>query len=118
MEKKSSKGLITLIIVLIIVILGLVGYIVYDKVLLENESINEVKDENNVDEQNNISETEEVKELDKLEFESLNGKRQVYVAEEGSVVCSDCNTVSFENSKVIALDKASSCNGNYNIYIC
>ena len=117
MEKKSSKGLIALIVVLIIIILGLVGYIVYDKVLLENEPVNETKNENIVENQEEIQEPQEVKELDKLEFESINGKRQVYVTEEGSVVCSDCNIVSFENSKVIALDKASSCGGNYNIYM-
>ena len=57
MEKKSSKGLIALIIVLIIIILGLVGYIVYDKVLLENEPVNETKNENIVEnEENTVAE--------------------------------------------------------------
>ena len=31
-EKKNNKGLIWLIVILIILVLGLVGYIVYDKV--------------------------------------------------------------------------------------
>jgi len=37
-EKKNNKGLIWLIVVLIIMILGLVGYIVYDKVLLNDKN--------------------------------------------------------------------------------
>jgi len=117
MEKNSNKSLIALIIILIIVIFGLVGYIVYDKVLVESETTTEARDGNNVEKQEVVSESEEVKELDKLEFESINGMRQVYVTEEGSISCSDCNPVSFENTKVIALEKASSCNGNYNIYM-
>ena len=36
-EKKNNKGLVWLIVILIILVLGLVGYIVYDKILLENE---------------------------------------------------------------------------------
>ena len=32
-EKKNNKGLVWLIVILIILVLGLVGYIVYDKVL-------------------------------------------------------------------------------------
>ena len=35
--KKSSKGLIVLIIILIICVIGLGGYIVYDKVLNKNK---------------------------------------------------------------------------------
>ena len=41
--KKSSKGLIVLIIILIICILGLGGYIVYDKVFNKNKSIENKK---------------------------------------------------------------------------
>ena len=40
-EKKNNKGLVWLIVVLIILVLGLIGYIVYDKVLsTEKEHIN------------------------------------------------------------------------------
>ena len=38
-EKKNNKGLVWLIVVLIILVLGLVGYIVYDKVLLNDKNI-------------------------------------------------------------------------------
>lgn len=37
-EKKNKKGLIWLIVILIILVLGLVGYIVYDKVLLKDKT--------------------------------------------------------------------------------
>ena len=37
-EKKNQKGLIWLIIILIVLVLGLVGYIVYDKLLLNNKT--------------------------------------------------------------------------------
>lgn len=39
-EKKNNKGIIWVIIILIFLILGLIGYIVYDKVVLENNSMN------------------------------------------------------------------------------
>jgi len=35
-EKKNNKGIIWLITILIVLIIGLVGYIVYDKIILEN----------------------------------------------------------------------------------
>ena len=38
-EKKNNKGLIWLIVILIILVLGLVGYIVYDKVLKDDKTI-------------------------------------------------------------------------------
>ena len=37
-EKKNNKGLIWLIVILIILVLGLIGYIVYDKVLLKDKT--------------------------------------------------------------------------------
>lgn len=36
-EKKNNKGLIWLIVILIVLVLGLVGYIVYDKVLFDDK---------------------------------------------------------------------------------
>lgn len=42
-ETKKSKGLIWLIIILIIVILGLIGFIVYDKVLSTNNIVDPTK---------------------------------------------------------------------------
>ena len=51
MEKKSSAGVIVLIVVLLLVSLGLIGFIVYDKVLNKeenhiNENINKNEDSN------------------------------------------------------------------------
>lgn len=37
-EKKNNKGLVCLIVILIILVLGLVGYIIYDKVLLKDKA--------------------------------------------------------------------------------
>ena len=45
--KESNKVFITLIIILVIIIMGLVGYIVYDKVLTNNE-INDNEDNNTI----------------------------------------------------------------------
>jgi len=39
-EKKNNKGIVWLIIILIVLILGLIGYIVYDKVVLDNNKEN------------------------------------------------------------------------------
>lgn len=55
MEKKSSAGVIVLIVVLLLVSLGLAGYIVYDKVLNKPED----KIEENI---NTEEKTEEIKE--------------------------------------------------------
>ena len=38
-EKGNNKGLVWLIVILIILVLGLVGYIVYDKVMLDNKKV-------------------------------------------------------------------------------
>ena len=38
-EKKNNKGLVWLIVILIILVLGLVGYIVYDKVILNTSEV-------------------------------------------------------------------------------
>ena len=38
-EKKNNKGLIWLIVILIILVLGLVGYVVYDKVLSKDKLV-------------------------------------------------------------------------------
>lgn len=51
-NKKSSKGLIILIIILIICVLGLGGYIVYDK-MLDNSNINNEKINQTEKKQNN-----------------------------------------------------------------
>ena len=51
MEQKNNKGLIALVVVLIIMVLGLGGYIVYDKVLVDNT----VENSNNLDNANNIN---------------------------------------------------------------
>lgn len=45
-EKKSNKGLIWLIVILIVLVLGLVGFIVYDKVVLDNKD--SVSDNNTI----------------------------------------------------------------------
>lgn len=41
MEKKQSRGLIVLVVILILIVLGLGGYLVYDKVLSKEEPKNE-----------------------------------------------------------------------------
>lgn len=48
-EKEKSRGLFWLIIILIVLVLGLVGYIVYDKVLVDNNSVNNNKENNTSD---------------------------------------------------------------------
>ena len=48
MEKKSYGGLITVIIILVVFVLGLVGYIVYEKVLAPTSDV-EVKDGENIE---------------------------------------------------------------------
>lgn len=53
-EKKNNKGIIWLITILIILVLGLIGYIVYDKVLTNNENNKDseatnIKQENETD---------------------------------------------------------------------
>ena len=56
-EKKNNKGIVWLIIILIVLILGLIGYIVYDKVVLNNNSINKNEENNTTtitNEKNNI----------------------------------------------------------------
>ena len=44
-EKKNNKGLVWLIVILIILVLGLVGYIVYDKVILRSNNIKKEQNE-------------------------------------------------------------------------
>lgn len=59
-EKKNNKGLIWLIVILIILVLGLIGYIVYDKVLLEDkEPINNENTTTNIKENDAMQNAEE-----------------------------------------------------------
>jgi len=56
MENKSNKGLIVLVLILIILVLGLSGYIVYDKVLLNDKEIsNNIEDTTNKTEEKIVS---------------------------------------------------------------
>ena len=55
-EKKNNKGLIWLIVILIILVLGLVGYIVYDKLVLEN-----TKEKNTISTTTTTIESEKIK---------------------------------------------------------
>jgi len=71
-EKKSNKGLVWLIVVLMILVLGLVGYILYDKVLKDNKVLtndnNEVNtlendDSDKKENKNNILSDSELQDL-------------------------------------------------------
>ena len=62
-KKKSSKGLICLVIILLLVVCGLVGYIVYDKVVLSNPKDN--TEEKNI---KNNSKKDEKKEEESIDF--------------------------------------------------
>lgn len=59
MEKKSSAGVIVLIVVLLLVSLGLSGFIIYDKVLNKEETKNV---ENKIEDKKDEEKTEEIKE--------------------------------------------------------
>jgi len=69
-EKKNNKGLVWIIIILIILVLGLVGYIVYDKVLVQNKTIS-----NN----NNTNTTTKLDSDNKVDNEN---KKQILVSTE------------------------------------
>ena len=55
MEKKQSRGLIVLVVILILIVLGLGGYLVYDKVLSKEEPKNEQIQEEPQEEQEKLS---------------------------------------------------------------
>ena len=79
-EKKNNKGLVWLIVILIILVLGLVGYIVYDKVLLE--------DKTSVNNDETTTTTTNIKESDndiKAIFKSLPNKNDESVLWDGAI---------------------------------
>ena len=72
--KKSSKGLILLIIVLIVSVLGLGGYIVYDKVLNKNKQTTSTNN-------NNTSSTNKKEENTNLDNSDKNSILETYILE-------------------------------------
>ena len=74
-NKKNSKGLIVLVIILVLCVLGLAGYIVYDKVLNKKTPIIDIKEcipTQNKETENNVENTDENSFLDKYISETIN----------------------------------------------
>ena len=77
-EKKNNKGLVWLIVVLIILVLGLVGYIVYDKVLKEEpKKVEQSKEETEeIDKQIQLNKKySNIKRLRRKNFDRMNSQK-------------------------------------------
>ena len=103
-EKKNNKGLVWLIVVLIILVLGLVGYIVYDKVLTDKstENINNSDSNseilNNEDEKVDLNNNYEVfaKNL-KSQFSKYDSNNQSYLYVNSDILSDGYNVYLTEN---------------------
>lgn len=74
--EKSNKGLFVIIILLIVVVLGLGGYIIYDKVLINEEKQDDLKQDEAVE--NNELSKNELETLYKIIGIDLSSDKQIY----------------------------------------
>lgn len=101
-ENKSNKGLIWLIVLLIVLVLGIVGYIIYDKVILDNNSINNNKE--NITSSKSTTTTKQVNESIKIigtnNFEIANNKIEIDFVYKNSIDYTIYATLKINNNKI------------------
>ena len=88
--EKSNKGLFVIIILLIVVVLGLGGYIIYDKVLINEEKQDDLKQDEAVE--NNELSKNELETLYKIIGIDLSSDKQIYNGTVIYVISGGCGT--------------------------